>query len=167
MIKKIIRLTESELNKVVKNAATIVLNEMAYHRNEFVAEIKSQTTEIIRNYALIFYAHKHNLQTINHWRGELITLITNFQDMETKPKTGNRKMVKKVIQEEWVEKMELKNHPETIIHKYIAKFNDESITLTPQEHMEIAESFIGHMDELANEMAYGDYNSALKYVNSI
>ncbi len=87
--------------------------------------------------------------------------------METKPKPGNRKMVKKAIHEVWVDKMELDTHPKTIIHKYIAKFNDEGIVVTHEEHMAITQSFIDNLDRMADEMAFGNYDSALNFVNTI
>ncbi len=154
------------IDKIIKESIDNMLLEMAYPRSEFISETKNKTNEIIRNYALIYYANKHNLPTVNHWRDELITHITDIQDMDTKPKRGNRKMVLKAIQEVWITQMELNTHPLTIIHKYIAKFKQEGIILSDEEHMEIAQSFINHLDALANEMAYGNYNSALTFVNS-
>lgn len=173
MAKKVIRLTEEELNRAIQEATkqvieeSFLITEMAYHRKEFINEINNKTTEIIRNFALVYYGNRHELQTVDHWRGELITLITDFQDMETKPKPGNRKMVMKAIQEVWITKMELNTHPLTIIHKYIAKFNDEGITPTKEEHAEIAQSFIDNMNGVMNEMAYGNYDSTLMFVNTI
>ena len=160
MAKRFIRLTEEELNSVIQEATKQVMEEssliteMAYHRKEFINEINNKTTEIIRNYALVFYANLHGLQTIDQWSGELITYITDFQDMETKPKPGNRKMVKRAIQEVWIDKMELNTHPQAIIHKYIAKFKDEGIVATNEEHMAIVESFVNNLDMLSDEMAF-------------
>ncbi len=60
MTKKRIYLTEEELNKVINDATrhvieeSLLLTEMAYHRKEFIREINDKTTEIIRNYALVF-----------------------------------------------------------------------------------------------------------------
>jgi hypothetical protein len=86
--------------------------------------------------------------------------------METKPKRGNRKMVFKAIQEVWIDKMELSTHPLTIVHKYIAKFQQEGFVLSDDEHMEIAQSFIDNLDTLTKEMAYGNYKSSWNFVNS-
>lgn len=166
---KIDKIVKEELAKVVNentNDHREPLLEMAYPRVEFISEVKNKTNEIIRNYALVYYANKHNIPTINHWRGEFLTHITDIQDMETKPKRGNRKMVFKAIQEVWIDKMELSTHPLTIVHKYITKFQQEGFVLSDDEHMEIAQSFIDNLDTLIREMAYGDYNSSWNFVNS-
>lgn len=144
-----------------------VLLEYAFHRKDFVNEIHNKTTEIIRNFALIVYASENNLPTLNHWRGELLALINNFQDMETKPKRGNRDMVYKVIEQEWVTKLELPTHPLTIVHRFIGKFHDEGIMIGQNDMVKIAQTFINNMDELMNQMAHGTYDSSLAFVNSL
>lgn len=144
--------------------------EMTYDRKEFTDEMKSnKTQEIIRNYALVYYAKRHQQfqQLIKHWCGEFTTLITSIQDMETKPRKGNRDMVFKTIKQVWIEKMELDTHPKTIINKFIAKFKDENIECSNDELLEIAKSFIDNMELIMKEMAYGDYDSTLKFINSI
>ena len=160
---KPIKLTEEKLREIVRTT----LNEMAYERGEIVDEIRFKTTEIIRNFVLVVYARKHNLLTIEHWRGELLTYITDIQDMDTKPKSGNRKMVREALQEQWVEKMELDTHPDKIIHKYIAKFKTENLHPTEEEHIELTKAFIDNMGRLMDEMAYGNSQTALQFVNSI
>ena len=145
------------------------LYEMGYNQKNFKEDVNSnKTREIIRNYALVYYASKHQLDyIINHWRGEFITLITDFQDMETKPKKGNRQMVYNVIYKVWIDQMELNKRPLTIIHKFIAKFKDENIFCSDDELMEIAESFISNIDTIMREMAFGDYETTYNFINSI
>lgn len=168
MVKKFKEYISDIYNKYTSNQD--ILLEMAFDRKEFKDEMKSnKTREIIRNYALVYYAHRHDNHSnlVNHWSGELLTLITDIQDMETRPKPKNRDMVFKAIQEVWIKKMELNKQPKTIIHKFIARFNDDGIKCSESEYMEIAESFIENIENLIKEMSYGTYESTKKFINSI
>ena len=147
--------------------AEVVKIDNSYGREDFTSEAKNKVTEIIRNYALVVYARRHELMTIKHWRGELVTLLTDFQDMETKPKKGNRKMVMRAIRQMWIDKMELDTHPQAIVNKFIAKFNDEGIIISKEESLEIAQAFINDIDRIIHEMSFGNYDSAYALSNAI
>ena len=87
--------------------------------------------------------------------------------MDTKPKKGNRKMVYKAIRQEWIDKVELNTNPQKVINKFRAKFNDEELIVSDDEKLQLAQSFIDNMDKLIYEMAYGDYDSAFAFANTI
>lgn len=146
------------------------LCEMAADRKEFIQDFKSNwTREVIRNYALIYYASTHNSHDnlINHWRGELITHITDMQYVKTKPKPNNRKMVYKAIKYVWIDYLELNTQPDAVVNKFITKFNDENIKCTAEEYLDIANSFISNMDNIMKEVAYGTRESTYEFVNNI
>lgn len=69
--------------------------------------------------------------------------------------------------EVWVKKMELNKQPKTIIHKFIAKFNDEGIKCSENEYMEIADSFIENIDNLMKEMSHGTYETTQEFIKKI
>lgn len=168
MVKKFKEFISEFFNK--KSSNQPLLLEIAYNRSDFINEMKSnKTREIIRSYALVYYAHRHENYSnlVDQWRGELSTLITDIQDMETKPKIKNRGMVYKAIYEVWIKKMELNKQHKTIIHKFIAKFNDEGIKCSEKEYEEIAESFIKNIENLMKEMSYGTYGSTQEFIKKI
>ena len=151
-----------------KQAKRCVQMAMSYSKKEFVREIANKTCEIIKAYAFLFVSDRYICSyAISHWREALVDIIVKFQNMNTKPRRDDRDMVLEAVREVWITNMKLDTRPQTIIHEYFSGFADESVELKDEEHLEIAESFIGNMDELAREMAYGTYDSALDFVLSI
>lgn len=169
LLKKVANVIAQHLNDTTYNENK-PLYEMSADRNDFIQDFKSNwTREVIRNYALIYYASTHNSHDnlINHWRGELITHIMEIQYVKTKPKPNNRRMVYNAIKYVWINYLELDTQPDAVVNKFIAKFNDENIKCTEEEYLDIANSFISNMDNIMKEVAYGTRESTYKFVNSI
>lgn len=146
-----------------------LLCEMAFGRGEFKNYLMSQTTTIISHFALVKYAKSTNthLELIQHWRDELKNYIVDFQEMDTKPKSGNRDMVSRALTECWNAKMEIANHPEYIIRRFKTKFEHEGINVDEGTKESLACMFIAEMPNIIHEMAYGTEESTLTYVNSL
>lgn len=150
-----------------KRAKEYVRMARRYTKSEFAGEITRKTDDIVRCYAFAYVAYRYmSFRRASYWRERLVDIITGFQKMDTFG-AGGRDMVLATVREVWITKMKLDTRPQAIIHKYIGSFTDEYLDCDEDEHMEIADSFIGNMDRMAREMAYGDYYSSLGFVLSL
>lgn len=168
MIKKMYKATKSGQKTVwQKTAEEYVRMARRYTKREFVREITRKTGDVVRCYAFAYVADRYmSFRSVSYWRERLVDIITGFQKMDTFG-AGGRDMVFAMVREVWITKMKLDTRPQAIIHKYIGSFTDEYLDCDEDEHMDIVDSFIGNMDRMAREMAYGDYYSALGFVLSL
>lgn len=159
------KLSESDIDK---RREELIL-EYAFFRDDFKHHLLYLTSTIIAHFALIVYSQMTNRheETLNHWKGELRDRIVEFQEMDTKPKKGNRKMVEKVLLETWIDNLELPTHPNIISRRFKNKFEEEGIKLSNAEVEILTQAFITNIPNIISQMAYGDANSALEYVNNI
>lgn len=161
---------ESKLTKeeVDKRRGDLLL-EMAFYRDEFKNYLLNITTTIISHFALIVYSQISNThtETLNHWKGELRDRIVEFQEMDTKPKSGNRKMVSKVLSDTWFVKLDLPNKPNIVARRFQTKFQEENIIIDNVMKERIARLFIENMSAIIEQMAYGTEQTAQEYVNNI
>ena len=146
-----------------------LLCEMAFSRGEFKDYLMSQTTTIISHFALIKEATitNTNAELVGHWRNELKNYIIDFQEMDTKPKSGKRNMVFRALTERWITDMELSTHPEYVIRRFITKFKEEHIVINDQMADLLAKEFITEMPNIIREMSYGTEESTTAYVNGL
>lgn len=146
-----------------------LLCEMAFSRGEFKDYLMSQTTTIISHFALIKEASVTNTNTelIEHWRNELKNYIMDFQEMDTKPKSGKRDMVSRALTERWVTDMELSTHPEYVVRRFASKFKEEHILINDEMADFLANQFISEMPNIIREMSYGTEESTTGYVNGL
>ena len=121
----------------------VEINEMAYERQDFLLYLRYHLTTIAAHYVLLKYASEHEgyEQPAPHWRGELETKIIDVQEMETKPDTNNRTMVKRALSQEW-KNSDCNNNPQKIIKKITPKLNEENVVIPKSDLMRYVESFI-------------------------
>ncbi|MCM1139314.1 MAG: hypothetical protein NC453_12160 [Muribaculum sp.] len=121
------------------------------------------TRSVIRSFALMRYGTiHHNDDMMNENAIQLLELIMKVQNMQY-----DRDVVHRAVRATWIRYMEFDTQPLAIVHKFIARFNDENIKCDKKEHLALAQEFINNMDAIMHEMAYGDSDSAVKFVNSL
>jgi hypothetical protein len=161
---------EKQLSLVeVEERRKELLCEMAFNRQEFKDYLMHQSTTIISHFALIKYAKatSTHLELLEHLCDELKNYIVDFQEMDTKPKSGNRNMVYRALSERWITNMELTTHPQFVIRRFDTKFKEENIVLNQNEKDDLANAFISQIPTIIHEMAYGTEESAMAYVRSL
>lgn len=158
------RLTESEAETRRKE----LLNEMAFYRKDFKYYLMSITTAFISHYALVKYITlTHNTNpSFEHWKTEVKNMIIDIQQMDTKPKSGNRSMVERALTEAWVDGMNLSGNRDDIKRRFRNKFKEEGIDEASVED-EIVEAFLKDIPTIIHEMAYGTEETATAFVNKI
>lgn len=86
MSKKIIRLSENELNEVLKNATKEVLKEMAIPIKMFKTRIDGLRLQLVENWCLCRYCQLFapNNVNFNHWTSELRAHVNNIKSLNLK-----------------------------------------------------------------------------------
>lgn len=146
-----------------------LISEMAYVRNDFQQYVRYHFRHIISHLALIAYARLHNQGNsyIPHWKDELSICCSDVQNMDTKPKKGNRDMVYKALTEEWETKSELKTDIRKLESKYAQKFKEEGITATETDKTCINSYVADTIPYILHDMAYGNESTTEELLNRI
>ena len=158
-------LTEEEIDSRRKE----LLLEMAYDRQEFGQYLRYNFNTMAAHYMLVKYAKNNEgfEYLIGHWADEICEHIIDVQEMETKPKANNRKMVEKALNEEWFGKMNLLDKPDSIVRKTKAKIRQENIDMSEDVALTYATNFINEMPKIISLMAYGNSQDAEEYSKSL
>ena len=146
-----------------------LLGEMAFTGGEFKDYLMSRTTDIVTLFALIKEAATDGTDAalVGHWRGELKRHIMEFQQMDTKPRPGDRDMVSRTLRERWMDEMELGTHPEFVARRFRAGFSREGKAVSSAGRDLLARAFISEMPHLIREMSYGSESSTGEYVDGL
>ena len=135
----------------------VLINEMAYARQDFILYLRSHLSTIAAHYVLLKYASEHTgyEQLVKHWRGELESKIVDVQEMETKPKTNNRSMVKRALEQEW-KNSDCNNDVMRIIRKITPKLKEEGIDSKQTDITIYVESFMSDVPTIIELMSNCD-----------
>lgn len=151
---KYIRLTEEQLNQIVKNAVekhVSMLMEYAIPRSKFVDDVWHLARQIIENWCLVHYCTLTNrTMTKEHWAKELRTHMTNIA--LTPIKGNNSADTRKKAIKEGLNVIELFKGPEIINNVIYQKFTDENINVKSKEYMQTIEDCFAELDKIVEVM---------------
>ena len=151
-------------SKIFKKA---IILEYAESRKDLDKSIFGITVTLMQHWCLVKYCTETNrVQTKQHWKSEVFNYIYRIASTKIKP-SNNRDIVAKMIEKRWFEMEELNSDTEKVVAFIENKFNEENINLTVEELTHYANEFQGAMNDIIQQMAYGDKNSINAYIESI
>lgn len=166
---KYIRLTEEQLNEIVKKAVekhVSMLMEYAIPRSKFIDNVWHLARQIIENWCLVHYCTLTNrTMTKEHWAKELRTHMTNIA--LTPIKGNNSADARKKAIKEGFNVMELFNGTEVINNVIFQKFTDENIDVSSKEYAQTVEDCFAELDKIIEVIASYTSANIIAYSNSI
>jgi len=155
------------LIKEVKNLKKDLILEYAESRKELDKSIFGITITLMQHWCLVRYCTiVGRIQTKQHWKSEIFNYIYRIASTKIKP-SNNREIVEKLIQKRWFEMEELGNDIEKVVAFIENKFNEENIKLNEYELLFYANEFQKSMNEIIQQMAYGDKKTIIEYIETI
>ena len=170
---KYIRLTEEQLNKIIKEnidrSIKRIISEYAEPRQKFINRIDNLLPQIVINWCLVHYCTITNEDVNrckNHWRNELRSAIINACGKVLK---GNNSIEsrKKAINEA-IEYSELLTNPSMAFNIVADKFETENIQVKNNTNLTLTiQHLIDNKDSIVEIMAINEYNNIIDYINNI
>ena len=144
-----------------------IILEYAESRKDLDKSIFGITITLLQHWCLVRYCTViGGTQTKTHWKSELFNYIYRIASTKVKP-SNNRDIVKKIIDKRWFEMEELYDDTEKVVAFIENKFKEENIVLSPSELEFYAKEFQSAMNEIIEQMAYGNKNSINAYIENI
>ena len=171
MAKKVIKLTEEELHRLVKTVTNKVLieellTEMAYPRKEFVRMVYDKLQQIIQNWCLVRYSTlTGNNPNKAHWQTELLTHIVSVASNKIKKNNSYQNRLK-ATKEVW-EKKECDRDIKVIGMLALPKFIEEGIDYKDVICKQVFYDCMNASSNLIQIIAAADEEAIKQYVESI
>lgn len=133
------------------------VDEMAYARRDFVLYMTYHLTTIAAHYVLLKYASEHKgcERLVAHWRGELESKIVDVREMDTKPRTNNRRMVKGALEQGWNES-DCAIDTQRLARKIAPKLKEENVSVGVDDMSRYIRMFVNDMPTMIDLMAHCD-----------
>lgn len=160
----------NDIKKVIKefkNLKKDLILEYAESRKELDKSIFGITVTLMQHWCLVRYCTvTDRAETKQHWKSEVFNYIYRIASTKVKP-SNNRDIVAKMIEKRWFEMEELNSDTEKVIAFIENKFKEENIKITIEELKYYAKEFQNAMSDIIQQMAYGNKNSIMQYIENI
>ena len=166
-IGKLIGKDVRNLLKETKGLRKSLILEYAESRKDLDKSIFGITITLLQHWCLVRYCTVvGRTNTKQHWKSEVFNYIYRIASTKVKP-SNNRDIVKKMIEKRWFEMEELYDDTEKVEAFIENKFKEENIQLSPSELEFYDKEFQNAMNDIINQMAYGDKDSINWYIENI
>lgn len=126
---KTFTLTEAELWNVVYDSVKKVLldegliNEFALSLKDYRNKVRSYSDTLLQHWCLLYFFIRNKIDTtcLNHWRGEVITVLNEMAEQNIK--TGNKE---EILYQTW-DQLGFDKNPELLVPLVNGKFKKEGI----------------------------------------
>lgn len=166
---KYIRVTESQLQEIVKNEVNkqlSVLLEYAIPRSKFVENAYNMSDQIIENWCLAHYCTiTGRSQLKEHWKGELYVHMNNVSKKVIKANNTYDIRLKAIT--EGFDWNNLFDGAERINRLICVKFKTEGIDMTTKEYEQCVGDCFNSLQEIIDVMARFDPLSIEEYIGKI
>ena len=124
MATKVIKITKNDLNEIVKNATSQMLNEMAVPIKFYKTRVDGLRLQLVENWCLCKYCQLYdaNSENFTHWMGELKAHMDNIKSLNLK--RGNKLSI---LQKMLIDDYDF-DEVNTIYRIVVGKFGREHIT---------------------------------------
>ena len=166
---KYIRLTEQQLNQIVKEAVERHVNmlmEYAIPRAKFIDNVGNLTTQMLENWCLVHYCTlTGRTMTKDHWKKELYAHMTNIGKKAIKGNNSCENRINAIT--EGFSQMDVPTTVERIDFLIGDKFIMEDIDIEDTVYAKCLEDCNNSIPSMINVLADGYYKNIKEYIETI
>lgn len=166
---KYIRLTEEQLNKIVKDSVEkqlALIMEYAEPRKRFVECAYNLSFQIAENWCLVRYCTLIGReQTKTHWKNELFAHMVNIASMKLKGNNSTESR-QKAFAEAW-DRADFSNDAMSIYGRTVGKFVKENIDIKDENVIISCRDCHESSDTIVSLLANGNFDAIHDYIETI